>query len=197
MTIKKTNRINKRIPKYPSLIILAALFIVGLWLLGRYKATTSMPNNQNSLLPDTTELTSPETTSNKGRKIIPAVLNTKNNGGVEIKLCYGSDFLPKGEIIAYSLTDDINYQADFNGTKTYDGNYYMKLPQGNYYFKYQAHASAKNPESFTTLYYTGCNVEKPEKHYGENCSPDLVAVIIPGYSNVVNICGEGEGNLPF
>lgn len=133
------------------------------------------------------------------RKVISSQLSTENNGGVPIHLCYGSDYLPKGEIIAYSVTDTNNYQANFDGTMPGTGQdvYYMKLPAGTYYFGYQAHASGRNPELFTTIYYTECFLDKTVINYGENCSSDLVAVSVPNNSKVINICDAGGGTYPF
>lgn len=72
----------------------------------------------------------------------PAIATGK--GLVKGKLCYPSEFLPAGKIIAKRISDNqesyINYPGTENGGQT---NYTFELDEGDYYLKYQT-ASGKN-----------------------------------------------------
>lgn len=195
--------------KYLVFFLFAALLLLGFWFAIRYKSLSSpsgqsqYPNgiksNNNLAVQNEVGTSTPmptEIPQKSDRKTIVVSFDTVNNRGVKIHLCYGSDHLPRGEIIAYSLETNINYQANFQGSKTIS-DYYMKLPEGSYYFKYQAHASYKNPDVYLSQYYTWCNYEKPFPDYKDNCSYDLVMVKVPSYSKVVNICGMSEKKYPF
>jgi hypothetical protein len=81
-------------------------------------------------------------------------LNESETGKVTGKLCYPSDFLPQGEIVAKDINTDKIY------SQSYPGNiqvYSFDLPQGTYHLRYQAHASANNQASFTSEYYLDSN----------------------------------------
>lgn len=91
------------------------------------------------------------------------------SGTVSGKLCYPSDFLPPGEIIAKNITTGklttTQYPGSMNGGAS---TYTIELPAGNYHLKYQAHASTSKPDIFTSGYYDEC----AKTMHTNECTPD-------------------------
>ena len=84
-------------------------------------------------------------------------LNEVDQGTVSGKLCYPSDFLPKGEIIAKDIVTGKLFSQDYPGSGNGGTeNFTFKLPIGTYHLKYQAHASLNEPDKFISMYYTAC-----------------------------------------
>lgn len=111
-------------------------------------------------------------------------------GKVTGKLCYPSEFLPSGEIVAKNVQSGEIYTQNYSGNTE---NYTFELPVGTYHLRYQAHASANNPSIFTSYYHTLCG-ENPEYTY---CQSTETHSIIPTLvkqgetTTDVNLCGEG------
>ena len=83
-----------------------------------------------------------------------------SQGVVTGKLCYPSDFLPPGEIVAKDLASSKTYTQAYVGSTAGGGlTYSFKIPTGTYHLRYQAHASLKKPDIFTSGYYTTCAKE--------------------------------------
>ncbi len=73
------------------------------------------------------------------------------------KLCYPSDHLPQGNIVAKDIqTKELftqKYPGSGNGGKsTFD----MELPEGTYIFRYEAGVNENKPDEFLAGYYTQC-----------------------------------------
>ncbi|MBP9690621.1 hypothetical protein KBD81_00925 [Candidatus Woesebacteria bacterium] len=73
------------------------------------------------------------------------------------KLCYPSEYLPQGNIVAKDIeTKELftqKYPGSENGGKsTFD----MELPDGTYVFRYEAMANENKPDEFLAGYYTQC-----------------------------------------
>jgi len=90
-------------------------------------------------------------------------------GTVFGKLCYPSDFLPPGEIVAKDqISGKIYSQAYISTRSGGKTTYSLTLPTGTYHLRYQAHASTNKPEIFTSGYYDEC----AKTMAGTECTPD-------------------------
>jgi hypothetical protein len=80
-----------------------------------------------------------------------------SQGTVTGKLCYPSDFLPPGEIVAKDIQNSKTYTQNYPGS-TVGGvlTYSFVLPVGTYPLKYQAHPDTNQPNTFLTGYYDEC-----------------------------------------
>jgi len=73
------------------------------------------------------------------------------------KLCYPSEYLPQGNIVAKDIeTKELFTQkypgSDNGGKSTFD----MELPEGTYIFRYEAGVNENKPDEFLAGYYTQC-----------------------------------------
>ena len=125
----------------------------------------------------------------------PVVLNTPTpkptaseatpsaTGTVSGKLCFPSDFLPPGEIIAKDLDSEQIYTQDYLGSqKGGKSTYAFELPTGTYHLRYQAHGSTQEPEIFTSGYFDEC----AKTMHVDQCTPD------EGHVNIDVKVGAGE-----
>ncbi len=79
------------------------------------------------------------------------------SGTVTGRLCYPSEFLPSGKIVAKSLVDGNIYLQDVNQQASKSiSTYSFKLTPGTYLLRYEAHPSSSNPETVLYGYYDGC-----------------------------------------
>jgi hypothetical protein len=85
--------------------------------------------------------------------IIPDGLSG-DGGIVSGKLCYPSDFLPPGEIVAKNIETGKIIEQKYAGSNT-DVAFSLSLPKGNYHLRYQAHG-AEGQDSYISGYYTNC-----------------------------------------
>lgn len=121
-----------------------------------------------------------------------SVQTSGETGTVSGKLCYPSEGLPPGEIVAKNIKTGELLQQKVDSTTSVD--YSFQLPEGSYHLRYQAHPSAAKPETFTSLYYTECVKDNP---YG-SCGPGddhtmLLAVVSPGKETKnINLCDYGS-----
>lgn len=96
-------------------------------------------------------------------EVIPQV------GTVTGRLCYPSDFLPPGEIVAKDLGSGKEYIQNYVGSMAGGkSTYTFELPVGIYHLRYQGHASTKNTEIFTSGYYDEC----AKTMHTDQCTPD-------------------------
>lgn len=86
------------------------------------------------------------------------------------KLCFPSQFLPEGEIVAKNISTTEIISIDFDGTTS---EYKIGVEPGTYYVRYQAHASGG--EDYTSGYYTKCGIESTS----EVCNADDGHELIP------------------
>jgi hypothetical protein len=78
-------------------------------------------------------------------------------GTITGKLCYPSDFLPQGEIVAKDTENGKLYTQNYAGSINGGSSAYsFQLPVGTYNVRYQAHASGNNKSLFISGYYTKC-----------------------------------------
>lgn len=159
-----------------------------------------LPNDEGSFIIVTYSV--PDPTDQGYQKIVHQILSTfefvetqgntigPSLGKVTGKLCYPSEFLPSGEIVAKNVQSGEIYTQNYSGNTE---NYTFELPVGTYHLRYQAHASANNPSIFTSYYHTLCG-ENPEYTY---CQSTETHSIIPTLvkqgetTTDVNLCGEG------
>lgn len=81
------------------------------------------------------------------------------NGTVTGKLCYPSEGLPPGEIVAKDTTSSKLFTQDYPGSQNGgDSTFSFPLPEGTYHLRYQAHASGNNPDVFISIYHTACAI---------------------------------------
>ena len=93
-----------------------------------------------------------------------ASLSGKPNklGTITGKICYPSEFLPKGQLVAKDLADNKLYTKNFLGSEGgAKAEYNFDLPEGKYYLRYEAHASSEDPSYFTSGYHTSCTGSEP------------------------------------
>jgi hypothetical protein len=123
--------------------ILALIILIGAGYFGyKYFKPTSQPASPS---PASEVLQTPEAKP------------TAASGTVSGRLCFPSDFLPPGEILAKDLgsgkTHTQEYPGSMSGGKL---TYSFELPVGTYHLRYQAHGSTKKPEIFTSGYFDEC-----------------------------------------
>lgn len=141
---------------WPILTIALLLIGVGIFVADKYLPINNSPTPAITGTPQESSFPTNENT-------------TVIQGVVSGKLCYPSSFLPPGEIVAKDLSNGKIYQQDYPGT--FDGGkltYSFNLPAGLYHLRYQAHASTKEPEIFTSGYYTEC----AKTTHTNECTPD-------------------------
>jgi len=130
----------------------------------------------------------------------PIVENVKKTTGtITGRLCYPSDFLPPGDIVAKNiLTKELIRQEYIGTTRGGATTYLLELSPGKYYLRYEAHASLKKPEIFTSGYYTFCSVHLDQCAGDQN--HDLLEVEIkPGETlSKIDLCDfyYGPNNEP-
>jgi len=104
------------------------------------------------------------------------------DGTVSGKLCFPSDFLPPGEIIAKNTETSETYTQNYIGTSEGGAlTYEFALPEGIYHLKYQAHANFDRPDVFTSGYYDEC----AKTMATAECTPDS------GHININVIVSSG------
>ena len=76
-----------------------------------------------------------------------------SRGEISGTLCYPSDFLPKGEVVAKNTATNQLTTIEFNGQES---GYKIQVDPGTYNLRYQAHASGN--ELYISGYYTKCGI---------------------------------------
>jgi hypothetical protein len=102
-------------------------------------------------------------------KFLPSVSPCRgeenNMGKITGKLCYPSSYLPKGQIVAKNTNTGEVCKQDYPGSFAGGGvNYTLELIAGKYILRYEAYASTKDPELFSSGYYTICVTENKCKN---------------------------------
>lgn len=90
-------------------------------------------------------------------------------------LCYPSDFLPSGEVIAKNTVTDETFTISVDGQAV---NYQIQVEPGSYNLRYQAHASGNNPEAYISGYYTKCAMESNVDVCEAEDGHDLIPVTV-------------------
>ena len=152
--LRKQNKLLKIFVFILGGLLFLCVVVVSMWF---YRQTSE--DKQIVTLPGET-VPSP-TTPLPSTEVIPANLPDEK-GTVSGKLCYPSDSLPSGEIVAKNIASaeltTQNYPGSFSGAGS---TYTMELSPGEYNLRYQAHASGNNPTLFSSGYHTECDGSAP------------------------------------
>ena len=98
------------------------------------------------------------------------------------KLCYPSNFLPKGEIVAKETKTNKLTTIDYGGEFS---TYKIEVDPGEYVLRYQAHASGN--EDFLSGYYTKCAINSSADICNADDGHELIKVNVSGGDVVNNV----------
>jgi hypothetical protein len=115
-------------------------------------------------------------------------------GIVSGKLCYPSEYLPPGEIVAKNLVTSKTYTQNFPGIGEGTSDMYdFSLPVGKYHLRYQAHASANDKAAFLSGYYSPCATNNEYSFCQPDSNHKMIDVMVEDGKKVagVDLCDYG------
>jgi len=112
-----------------------------------------------------------------------ASLTMAENGKIAGKLCYPSQFLPEGKIVAKNITTKQTISQDYAGSQNgAKAEYSMSLPAGTYALRYEATVSKNTLYGYqTTVCKTG-----QETTCGDKAKRMLVSAEVKSNTSVTN-----------
>ena len=142
-------------------MVLVIAGLVGAYYLGR---GTSQP--QNPVITNQTPQLTPSPTSTK---------QETGSGTVMGKLCYPSEFLPVGKIIAKDINSGKIFTQDYPGSDNVSKNTFsLELSIGKYYLRYDAY-----PSGLQGPFLSGYHTVNCPSGTGPNCSQNVPRVLDP------------------
>jgi hypothetical protein len=98
-------------------------------------------------------------------------------GTINGTLCYPSDFIPKGELVAKNTATAEITKVTIDGTTNV---YKIQVDPGTYNLRYQAHADNNNPNSFLSGYYTKCSINSDASVCNAADGHTLIPITVSG-----------------
>ena len=99
----------------------------------------------------------------------------KAKATVEGVLCYPSNFLPPGEIVAKNTVTDETTMMEVDGQAA---NFKMYLDAGTYNLRYQAYAGGNLSDDYISGYYTKCAIESTAEVCEAEDGHDLIPITV-------------------
>ncbi|OGC39052.1 hypothetical protein A3K42_01070 [candidate division WWE3 bacterium RBG_13_37_7] len=165
------------------IILLSTLSIFSLIYIYKLK-TNKTPESERK--PISTEQKATPTPTASTENTSPA---TVQEGFINGKLCYPSDFLPKGSIVAKNVLTEALYTQNYIGSSQGGANTYtFKLPEGQYYLKYVAKPNPNSEKTISGYYTEQCSTGSDKDCNKEERTNKVVAVKSNEATSGVNLC---------